>query len=32
MKELDKGDKMTDKQIAAIEKVTKSAVKGFEGK
>jgi len=32
MKELDKGDKMTDKQIATIEKVTKSAVKGFEGK
>jgi F-type H+-transporting ATPase subunit alpha len=32
MKELDKGDKMTDKQIAAIEKVTKSSVKGFEGK
>lgn len=32
MKALDKGDKLTEKQIAAIEKVSKSVAKGFEGK
>lgn len=32
MKTLDKGDKLTDKQIAVIEKVAKSVTKGFEDK